>query len=256
MFGGRADAIGQLVLLNGESYEVVGVMPPSFRDEWSRQTEFWAPLVLPDSPVRRLEAWQRIPACSSAGSSPGSLSTRPRPTFTRWPRRLKKDYPNNYSPDWDLLLATVARQDLGAPPVLALPPARRSRFRPADRLRQCGEPPIGPGRGARPGDRRPAGARRLLARPPPPATHGKRRPVAGGRRRRIAAGTLGSAGAGRHQFQRSAAGQRGWPRCPRARLHPPAVAAHRRSLRPGAGAAAGPDQPPVHPQGGRPRQRR
>jgi putative ABC transport system permease protein len=49
-FGGDAGVIGKDVLLNGESYTVIGVMPPEFRFP-SRLTEMWVPLVIPPNLV-------------------------------------------------------------------------------------------------------------------------------------------------------------------------------------------------------------
>ncbi|MCA1815291.1 MAG: ABC transporter permease [Acidobacteria bacterium] len=43
-FGGRADALGQAVTLNGESYTVVGVMPPDFSFPTQR-IDLWSPSV-------------------------------------------------------------------------------------------------------------------------------------------------------------------------------------------------------------------
>lgn len=40
-FGGEPGAIGQRMVLNGDSYEVVGVMPPEFR--WPASAELWCP---------------------------------------------------------------------------------------------------------------------------------------------------------------------------------------------------------------------
>jgi len=36
--------LGSRLQLNGEPYEVIGVMPPEFRDFWARRAELWAPL--------------------------------------------------------------------------------------------------------------------------------------------------------------------------------------------------------------------
>jgi putative ABC transport system permease protein len=44
-FGGDTDVIGKKVLLDGEAYSVIGVMPPDFAYPW-QDSEFWIPLVL------------------------------------------------------------------------------------------------------------------------------------------------------------------------------------------------------------------
>src|SRR5205085_10408716 len=48
VFGGDRQIIGQQVTLNGESYSVVGVMPPEFQFPpfWATRAEMWAPLDL------------------------------------------------------------------------------------------------------------------------------------------------------------------------------------------------------------------
>jgi len=47
-FGGDAAVVGQPFMLSGESYTVVGVMPPQFQFPpfWSTRAEMWAPLDL------------------------------------------------------------------------------------------------------------------------------------------------------------------------------------------------------------------
>ena len=42
--GGGAGVVGTAVRLNGEPYEIVGVMPPGYRDVYAPQVEVWAPL--------------------------------------------------------------------------------------------------------------------------------------------------------------------------------------------------------------------
>lgn len=54
-FGGDPSVIGQQVTLSGESYTVVGVMPPQFQFPpfWSTRAEMWAPLDLRDRATSR-----------------------------------------------------------------------------------------------------------------------------------------------------------------------------------------------------------
>jgi predicted permease len=46
LFGGDTAALGQALTLDGQSYTVIGVMPPSF-DHPTRDTQLWTPLALP-----------------------------------------------------------------------------------------------------------------------------------------------------------------------------------------------------------------
>ncbi|MEO7520742.1 MAG: ABC transporter permease [Gemmatimonas sp.] len=46
LFAGEPSAIGKRISLNGESYQVVGIMPRNFIDPWNRAAELWAPLAL------------------------------------------------------------------------------------------------------------------------------------------------------------------------------------------------------------------
>ena len=51
MFASDPSAIGKRLSLNGESYEIVGVMPRTFVDPWNRTAELWAPLAF--TPAQR-----------------------------------------------------------------------------------------------------------------------------------------------------------------------------------------------------------
>ncbi len=54
-FGGSADAIGQTIVLDGEPYTLIGVMPASFQFTpfWITRAEMWAPLDVSDRITRR-----------------------------------------------------------------------------------------------------------------------------------------------------------------------------------------------------------
>ncbi len=45
-FSGEVSAIGKQASFNGETYDIVGIMPAGFVDPWSSQVELWAPLAL------------------------------------------------------------------------------------------------------------------------------------------------------------------------------------------------------------------
>ena len=44
-FGGRSDAVGQSVILSGDTYTIVGVLPRAFEFAPRRDSEFWIPLL-------------------------------------------------------------------------------------------------------------------------------------------------------------------------------------------------------------------
>ena len=46
-FGGSRDVLGGAMELDGEAYEIVGVMPAWFRDFFNPDAEFWAPVQFP-----------------------------------------------------------------------------------------------------------------------------------------------------------------------------------------------------------------
>jgi putative ABC transport system permease protein len=106
LLGGARSAVGQKLLLNGESYQVVGVMPPSFSDFFTRNVELWTPLVLKPEDFadsnRTNESLSYV-----ARLRPGLSIDRARTEMAAFAGRLKHDFPNSYPPDWGLLVTSL-----------------------------------------------------------------------------------------------------------------------------------------------------
>jgi putative ABC transport system permease protein len=90
-FGGDAGVVGKDVLLNGESYTVVGVMPPEFRFP-SRLTEVWVPLVIPPDQVNnRGSHWM----FTLARLKPDVGFEQAREQMVTIAKRLEQQYPDS-----------------------------------------------------------------------------------------------------------------------------------------------------------------
>lgn len=109
VLGGDPKAVGQKLQLDGESYEIVGVMPASFRDFWNRTTELWVPLVfLPgqDDPNRWTNEYLQFIGRLKDGVSVEEAARRMDAVGVR----LRTESPARFSPDWGLLSVSLNEQ--------------------------------------------------------------------------------------------------------------------------------------------------
>lgn len=113
-FGGDRRVIGRRLVLDGEPYDVIGVMPEDFRDTLRRRADVWAPLSF--TPEQRADDRRTNEFLVMIGRlRPGITlegATRDMHVFGD---QLKHDYPNSYPPDWRIdtrALAEVGRQRL------------------------------------------------------------------------------------------------------------------------------------------------
>lgn len=118
-FGADRAIVGRQILLNGERYDVVGVMPAGFRSFFNRQAQLWAPLVF--TPAQRTgSATNEFLAFSGrlkAGVEPDRAVTE----FHGLARQLKaEDTQGQYPADWDLAVTTLNEKATG--------PVRRALF--------------------------------------------------------------------------------------------------------------------------------
>ena len=107
LFGGRTDVLRSTLRLNGEPYQVVGVMPPSFRDFYMREADLWAPLAFTPEQFaddKRTNEFLRMIGRLEAGATVEGAARE----MTALGEQLKKDYPTQYPPDWTLKTRALA----------------------------------------------------------------------------------------------------------------------------------------------------
>jgi putative ABC transport system permease protein len=107
-FGGEPGVIGKRLILNNEPYDVIGVMPASFRDfRGAAPSDLWTPLALPPdafSDNRRTNEYLTLVARLKSGIS----VDRARGDMKAFAGQLRAQYPNNYPPDWTLKVTPMS----------------------------------------------------------------------------------------------------------------------------------------------------
>ncbi|HUK63380.1 MAG TPA: ABC transporter permease, partial [Dongiaceae bacterium] len=106
VFAGASDVVGRRVSLNGEPYTVIGIMPPSFVDPWTPQTDVWSPIALAParfSPDNFTNEFMQL----VARLKPGVTVDQAHRDIAAFAEQLKKRYPNQFSPTWTLGLTTL-----------------------------------------------------------------------------------------------------------------------------------------------------
>jgi putative ABC transport system permease protein len=108
--GGTDDVVGTRVLLDGEPYEIVGVMPPEFEDFLNRQREFWVPLRLEPEDFsdnfRIRESYQAV-ARLTDGVSVEAASRE----MAALAETIKQELPGTYPPEWTLLVGSLDERE-------------------------------------------------------------------------------------------------------------------------------------------------
>ncbi len=112
LFAGETSAVGRTMQLNGESYQVVGVMPPHFREFFGRNAELWTPLALRTEEFdarNRTREWLNL----TARLKPGVSIEQAQAELTSLAAQLKREYPQEYAPDWGLLVTPLSDRATG-----------------------------------------------------------------------------------------------------------------------------------------------
>jgi putative ABC transport system permease protein len=105
-FGGDRGVIGHKITLDNEDYEIVGVMPQSFQDFFSRSTDLFTPVVFrPADFADNRRTNEYLPFIGRL--APGVTVERAQTEMHAMAVRLRTEFPAQYSPDWDLKVTAL-----------------------------------------------------------------------------------------------------------------------------------------------------
>ena len=111
-FGGRNDIVGHVVSLNGEAYTVIGVMPARFVDPFNATNEIWTPIAI--DPARfSISNYTNEFLNLIARVKPGVGILAAAREMTGFAEQLKRDHPDQFSPDWTLEVKTMTEVQNG-----------------------------------------------------------------------------------------------------------------------------------------------
>ncbi|HEY8258559.1 MAG TPA: ABC transporter permease [Gemmatimonadales bacterium] len=100
LFGSDRKIVGSRLSLNGESYEVIGVMPAGFRTFFGRNSEIWAPLSFTPEQLAggRTNEYLNV----TARLKPRVGLDQATAELHALGERMKQQYPGEYAPTWTL----------------------------------------------------------------------------------------------------------------------------------------------------------
>jgi len=105
LFAASPSAVGKTIELNGETYQIVGVMPQGFTSFFSRTADLFVPLAL--TPAAFTAGYTNEYLNSVARLKPGVPVARAQAEMAAFAENLKKASPNNFAPTWTLKLRTL-----------------------------------------------------------------------------------------------------------------------------------------------------
>ncbi len=106
-FGGDRGAVGRKLTLDNQDYQIVGVMPASFRDFFSRRTDLFMPIVFtPDQFADSRRTREFLPFIGRL--APGITVDHAQSTLHTLAVQLRTTYTQSYAPDWDLKVTALA----------------------------------------------------------------------------------------------------------------------------------------------------
>ena len=105
LFARKPSAVGSSIELNGESYQIIGVMPAGFRSFFSRTADLFVPLALPPSAFTAGYTNEYLNCVARLKN--GVPIERAQAEMKLFAENLKKANPNNFSPTWTLKVRSL-----------------------------------------------------------------------------------------------------------------------------------------------------
>jgi putative ABC transport system permease protein len=105
LFAGQASAVGKTIELNGETYQIVGVMPKNFSSFFAKTADLFVPLAL--KPPAFANGYTNEFLNATARLKPGVSLERAQAEMSAFAQNLKAANPTNFSPTWTLKIRTL-----------------------------------------------------------------------------------------------------------------------------------------------------
>ena len=102
LFAAKRDAVGKTIELNGERYQVVGVMPEEFYSFFTRRADIFTPLALTQAQLTA--GYTNEYLNSTARLQPGVTLAAAQAEMTAFADNLKRATPQSFAPKWTLKL--------------------------------------------------------------------------------------------------------------------------------------------------------
>ncbi|HEY7394332.1 MAG TPA: ABC transporter permease, partial [Gemmatimonadaceae bacterium] len=103
LFGASPSAIGKTIELNGESYQIVGIMPTGFYSFFTPKADLFVPLALPADQFTRNSEFLNVTARLKHGVAFTSAAAE----MKLFSDNIKRENPNAYPPTWYLQVRTL-----------------------------------------------------------------------------------------------------------------------------------------------------
>ena len=105
-FGGDVSVVGRKILLDGEPYDVIGVMPVTFYSFFNRANDLWAPAVF--RPEQYSDDSRTNEFLVAAGRlKPAIGIEQAKRDVTAFADGLKRDFPDSYGQQWTIVATSM-----------------------------------------------------------------------------------------------------------------------------------------------------